>query len=107
MLIYSQTPKRGNFDVEMISEENEDTKATGTATLNGDGTITWNVSGINASETATFKNIKLKLNKNQTIATYSLYNDIKTNSETVINYTKEGEEKTLKGEETRTNNKNM
>lgn len=91
--------KRGNFNVEIISEENEDTKATGTATLNDDGTITWNVSGINASETATLK-YKLKLNKNQTIATYSLYNDIKTNSETVINYTKEGEEKTLKGEET-------
>ena len=47
--------KRGNFNVEIISEENEDTKATGTATLNDDGTITWNVTGINASETATFQ----------------------------------------------------
>lgn len=84
----------GNFEVEIIDSETE-----GTAILNSDGTITWKISSISASETAKLK-YKLKLNKNQTIATYSLYKDIKTISETTVKYTKEGSEQTLQGKET-------
>ena len=84
----------GNFNVEILNNDTD-----GTATLNSDGTITWKVDSISASETAKLK-YKLKLNKNQTIATYSLYKDIKTNSETTVKYTKDGAEQTLQGKDT-------
>lgn len=85
---------KGNFNLEIIDSETD-----GTATINKDGTITWNVENISASESAKLK-YKLKLNKKQTLATYSLYEDIKTNKETTIKYTKDGSEKSLQGKET-------
>ena len=85
---------KGNFNLEIIDSETD-----GTATINKDGTITWNIENISASESAKLK-YKLKLNKKQTLATYSLYEDIKTNKETTIKYTKDGSEKSLQGKET-------
>ena len=51
---------KGNFNLEIIDSETD-----GTATINKDGTITWNIENISASESAKLK-YKLKLNKKQT-----------------------------------------